>query len=211
MISPCLIPSPTAEHGNLFDTMSLTALCICIQFSKLITYLLCIIYKLRKIKCKLQITAIAYSVYRFSKYCSSGCYPVSLCLSKRITTLMECIREEIRQKSALCIFYTFYITDKSKCLTVAYTSNHCIQTYIFELFHIRLHADPVITQKHHCFLAVFMNYIHHLFGKFCNFSSLEIYEGEIFLTRNSVSIVHITLIYNIFRSELNTGFLFKLV
>ena len=211
MISPCLISSPTAEYSNLLDTMCLATLCICIQFSKLITYLLCIVNKLREIKCKLQITAISYSVYRFSKYCSSGCYPVSLCLSKRITTLMECIRKEIWQKSALCIFHTFYITDKSKCLTVAYTSNHCIQTYIFELFHIRLHAYPVITQKHHSFLTVLVNYIHHLFGKFCNFSSLKIYEGKIFLTRNSVSIVHITLIYNIFRSELNTGFLFKLV
>ena len=122
---------------------------------------------------------------------------------------MESIGEKVRQKPALSIFDSLNIADKPECLTVAYTSDHGIQADSFKIIHIRLNTYPVVTQKHHGFLAVLMYYIHHFLCKLRHFSSLEIYKIKVFLARYSVGIVHISLIYYIFRSESVSHFFFK--
>ena len=124
---------------------------------------------------------------------------------------MESIREKVRQKPALGIFNSLNIADKSESLTVAHASDYGIQADSFKIIHIRLNTYPVVTQKHHGFLTVLMYYIHHFLCKLCHFSSLEINKIKVFLTRYSVGIVHISLIYNIFRSESVSHFFFKQV
>ena len=55
-----------------------------------------------------------------------------------------------------------------------------------------------------------MSNVNHFFCKFSNFSSLECLEIFKFFRRNSVCIVHVTLINDKFRSEFVSHFLFKL-
>ena len=69
----------------------------------------------------------------------------------------------------------------------------------------------MVAHKHHGFLAVFMNNIHHFLGKLCNLAPLESLEIPEFLRRNSVSIVHITLINNKFGAEFIADLFFKLL
>ena len=68
----------------------------------------------------------------------------------------------------------------------------------------------MITQKHHCFFAVLMRNVNHLFGKSGNFSALECLEVLELLAWHAVLVVVIALVNDIFRTELIAHFLFKL-
>ena len=56
-----------------------------------------------------------------------------------------------------------------------------------------------------------MGDVHHLFGQFRHFSSLEILEIPEFFGRDPIGIVHVALVDDIFRAELISNFLFKLL
>ena len=123
---------------------------------------------------------------------------------------MEGIREEIWKETAFCVFYILDVTEQTQCSTISNTSNNCIKSDRSKFIHKWLHTDPVITHEHHSFSAIFMNNINHLFGKLCYFSALESLDIFKFLRRNTICIIHISLIDNIFRTERITDFFFKL-
>ena len=124
---------------------------------------------------------------------------------------MEGIREEIRQKPSFRIFYALDITDQTKGGTVSYASYHCIQSHGLKFLHERFCADPVISQKHHGFLAAFMADIRHFPDYLSHLSSLEGLEILIFFGRNAILVVIIPLIDNILRSERVSHLFFKLL
>ena len=124
---------------------------------------------------------------------------------------MESIREEVWKKTSLCIVYIFNIADQTKGCTVSNTSYYCINSDRCELIHKWFHSNPVIPKEHHGFFSVLMYNINHLFCKFCNFSSLECLEITEFFRWNTISIIHISLINNKFRTEFITHFFFKLL
>ncbi len=86
---------------------------------------------------------------------------------------MECVREEVRQKSSFRIRYPFNVTDQPQSGTVPHTSHHSIQSHFLKLPHKGLCADPVVSQKHHGFLTAFMGNIHHLLDNLSDFPSLK--------------------------------------
>ena len=124
---------------------------------------------------------------------------------------MESIREEVWKKTSLCIVYIFNIADQTKCCTVSNTSYYCINSDRCKLVHKRFHSDPVVTKEHHGFFSKLMYNVYHLFSKFCNFSSLERLEITEFLGRNTVRIIHISLVDNKLRTEFITHFFLKLL
>ena len=69
----------------------------------------------------------------------------------------------------------------------------------------------MVSHEHHSLFAIFMNNIYHFFGKLRYFSSLECLEIFKFFRRDSVCIVHISLVNDIFRSERITHFFLKLL
>ena len=124
---------------------------------------------------------------------------------------MEGIREKVRKETSFCIFYILDIAEQTQSRTISDTSNNSVQSDGCKLVHKRLHADPVIPHEHHGFFAVFMDNVYHLFGKFRNFSSLESLEILEFFGRNTVCIVHIALVDNVFRTERIAHFFFELL
>ena len=173
MITPGTHFSPAVQNRHSFYAVRCCSLNVVIQHAELLAHLLDILHKIRKFQGKLQISAIADPLDRASKDCSSGSHPVHLCLFYRIAAFMECIREKVRQKSSLCVLYIFDITEQTQGCTISHASDHCIQPDGGKLIHKRLHADPVISQKHHGFFSILMNNIHHFLRKAGYLSSLE--------------------------------------
>src|SRR5699024_1446324 len=94
---------------------------------------------------------------------------------------------------------------------VTNTTNNCVKADCLELVHEWLCADPVVAQEHHSFFAVLVCDVYHFLSKLCNFSALECLEISEFLSWNSVWVVHVALINDVFRSELVANFFFKLL
>ncbi|CDD87270.1 unknown [Blautia obeum CAG:39] len=123
---------------------------------------------------------------------------------------MEGIREKVRKETSFCIFYILDIAEQTQSRTISDTSNDSIQSDGCKLIHKRLHANPVIAHEHHSFFTIFMDNVYHLFGKLRNFSSLKSLEIFEFFGRNTVCIVHVALVDNVFRTERIAHFFFKL-
>ena len=113
MIAPGSHFAPAVQNGNFFHTIRSGSLDILIQCTEFFANGFDIFYKIRELKCKFQISPITNSLNRAAQDCSSCCYPVDLCFFDRITTLMECIRKEIWQKSSFGIFYMLDVTEES--------------------------------------------------------------------------------------------------
>ena len=103
------------------------------------------------------------------------------------------------------------ITDQTQRRTISNTSYQCIQSDGFELIHKRLCSDPVITEEHHRFFAFLMGNVYHFFCKFCNFTALERLEIFELFGWDTILIIEISLINDIFRTEFVANFFFKLI
>ncbi|CCZ27244.1 unknown [[Ruminococcus] torques CAG:61] len=210
MASPCSHLAPAVKHCDFLHAVRCRSFYICIKRTELVAYLLYIIKEFRELKRKFKITAVSDTIDRFSKDCSSCCHPVIFCFFDRISVLVEHIREEVRQQTSFCIFHSFDITDQTKRRTVSYASYNSVNTKCFKLFHKRLCSDPVISEEHHCFFTTFVRDLCHLFYDLGNFSSLERLKILKFFARNTILIIVISLIDNIFRAERISHFFFKL-
>ena len=124
---------------------------------------------------------------------------------------MECVREKVWEETPLCIFDAFDVADQSEGRTIAYASHDRVQPDGLELIHKRLHADPVIPQEHHSFFPALMGNIYHLFRQLCNLFSLECLKIKKLFRRDAVSIIHIALVNNKFRTEFISHLIFKLL
>ena len=69
----------------------------------------------------------------------------------------------------------------------------------------------MITEEHHRFFAFLMGNVYHLFCKFCNFTALESLEIFELFGWDTILIVEISLINDIFRTEFVANFFFKLI
>ncbi len=210
MAAPCAHLSPAVQHCDLFHTIRHTALNIVIQLPELVADRFHIIHKFREIQRKLQISAIADPVDRLAQDRPPGRNPVNLCLLHRISALMEGVREKVRQKSSLTVGYSLDIADQAQSGAVPHAPHDSVQTHFLEFLHKRLRPDPVVSQKHHGLLAVFMGDVHHFLHDLPHFPPLESLEVLEFLRRNSVLVIIVALVNNIFRPERIPRLLLKL-
>ena len=176
MVAPGAHFSPAVQDCHTFHAVRCCSLDIVIKHTEFLADFFNILYKIRELQSQLQITAVTDSLDRASENRSSCCHPVYFRFFYRIATFMERIREKVWQKSSFCIFHIFNITEQPQCCTISNTSHNCIQSDGSKLVHKRLHADPVISHKHHGFLSIFMDNIYHFFCKLGDFSSLECLE-----------------------------------
>ena len=86
----------------------------------------------------------------------------------------------------------------SKSRSSSHRTCNCIKSYLLKIFSIRFRTYPVISQKHHCFSSVFMNYIYKFFRFLCYKFLNKIYIIKILFCRNSESCIIISLVYNVF-------------
>ena len=107
------------------------------------------------------------------------------------------------------IFHTGNIGNQTKGCTAADTSDHSIQSDGRKVFTIRLGTDPVITEKHHCFLTRFMYQIHQLFSLTAYKALCKINILLIFLCRNTERGIIIAVLYKNLRAQAIALFLFK--
>ena len=113
VVAPGSHLAPAVQHSHLLNAVRSRPLDIVIQSTEFLAYALHIIDEFRELHCQLQITAVSDPVDGLSKDGSSCRHPVHLGLFHRISAFMEHIREEIRQKPSLCIFYSLNIADKT--------------------------------------------------------------------------------------------------
>ena len=113
MVSPGAHFSPAVQNGHTLYTVRCGSLDIVVEHTEFLADFLDILHKIRKFQSQLQITAVSNSLDRAPQDGSSCSHPVYFCLFYRIPALMEGIREKVRQKSSLCIFYMFNITEQT--------------------------------------------------------------------------------------------------
>ena len=111
MVAPSAHFAPAIEHGNLFNAIRRCALNVIIKRAEFIANALDIINKFGEFKCQFKIAAVADALNGASEDCTPCRYPVYLCLVNRVAALVENIREEIRQESALGVFNIFDIAE----------------------------------------------------------------------------------------------------
>ena len=206
---PAAQRSPVIEYGYLQSAVWCLFMDDIINLTEFLTYLFDVFHKFRELVGKAWITAITDTVDWLAHDGTSGTQPVVHRFDDRIISFMEGIREEIRKESSFMIFHTGYIGNQTKGCTAADTADHGIQTDGRKICAIRLGTDPVITEKHHCFLAGFMHQIHQLFCSFAYEALCKIDIITVFLCRNTERGVIITVLDKYLRTQAIAQLLFE--
>ena len=89
------------------------------------------------------------------------------------------------------------ISYHSESRSPTYRTCNRIKPYLLKIFSIRLRTNPVISQKHHCFSSIFMNYIYKFFCFLCYKFLNKVYIIKILLCRYSESCIIVSLVYNV--------------
>ena len=174
---------------------------ILMDLTELCDHILYFINKAWPFACKLQITAISNPVQWGSQQCTPCFSPVVPCLSDRVTTFTEHIREKVWQQPSFRIIDTLDIGNHTKCHAASDRSYYRIQSDAFKIFTIRFRSDPMISKEHHGFLTIGMHNIYQFFRQCAYLDLLELYEIKKLSARHPEHTVVISLIHNVLRTE----------
>ena len=173
--------APAVEHRNLLKAVRCRSLRILIEFPELVTHRGHVVDEVRKLKCELQVSAVADTVDGTSEDRPSCGYPVYLGFPDRVPALVEGVREEVGKEPSFRIFHTLYVTYEPECGAVSDRAHDCVDSCLLKAFKEGLRADPVVTEEHHCFLAALMTDIRELLYQGTDFPVLECHEVPVFL------------------------------
>ncbi len=155
-------PAPAVQDRHLQAAVRLSAMDLIVNIPELVSQLLDIVCKSRKLISQTQVAAVADAVQRLSHKRSSGRQPVLSCFNARIVSFIKRIRKEIRQKTSFCILHAWNVRDQPQRSAAAHASHHCVQADAFKIRAVGLRADPVVPQEHHGLFPGLMDQRHQL-------------------------------------------------
>ena len=204
-------PAPRVQNRHVQLTLGRHVVRAVMDVAELVRDVRDGVHELRELRGQGQVAAVAHAGDRGPEDRAAGFAPVVEPLDARVVALIERVREEVRQETALRVFDAGNVRDHAGRGAVADRTHHRIQAQLVEPVLVGFSADPLVAQEHHRLLAGRMGHVRQLLDVLAHEARQEVDPVALGLSGHTPCAVVGATIHKVLRTQTISIFLLEVV